>query len=126
MAHIEQDEDEKPLDPAMENVRRKMVRLQLVSAGIMGVMLMAVLAAVVYKVTQTPGKQAAVSGPLSVPSDQPLSVRAALPEGFTVDNTSLSEGQVLFFGHMTDGQRKAFVFDIATGRIIADIDVGSR
>jgi hypothetical protein len=126
MAHIEQDEDEKPLDPAMENVRRKMVRLQLVSAGIMGVMLMAVLAAVVYKVTQTPGKPASVSGPLSVPSDQPLSVRAALPDGFTVDNTSLSDGQVLFFGHMTDGARKAFVFDIATGRIIADIDVGSR
>jgi hypothetical protein len=33
---------------------------------------------------------------------------------------------VLFFGHMTDGARKAFVFDISTGRIIADIAVGSR
>ncbi len=37
------DQDDKPLDPAMENVRRKMVKLQLVSAGVMLVMLMAVL-----------------------------------------------------------------------------------
>ncbi len=33
MTQIEQDEqDDKPLDPAMEKVRRKMIRLQIVSA----------------------------------------------------------------------------------------------
>ena len=69
MSNVEPDEqEEKPLDPVMENVRRKMVRLQLVSAGIMGVMLMAVLAAIVYKVTQRAPETPVASSGFSVPS----------------------------------------------------------
>ncbi len=50
MSKIDHDEqDEKPLDPVLERVRRKMIRLQLVSAGVMVVALMAVLIAIVYK-----------------------------------------------------------------------------
>ncbi|PWE57076.1 hypothetical protein DEM27_05385 [Metarhizobium album] len=124
MSNVEPDEqEEKPLDPVMENVRRKMVRLQLVSAGIMGVMLMAVLAAIVYKVTQrTPETPVASSG-LSVPSEQPLAATVALPSGFVVENTSLSGNQILFYGRLADGQRKALVFDATVGRIVADIAI---
>ena len=46
------DGDEQPLDPAMERVRRKMIRLLAVSIGIMVIGLMAVLAAIVYKISQ--------------------------------------------------------------------------
>ena len=66
------EQEEKPLDPVMENVRRKMVRLQLISGGIMLVMFMAVLAAIVYKLTADEGNtQTAASAPLAVPSDGP-------------------------------------------------------
>ena len=44
------DLDEKPLDPEMEKVRRKMVRLLAVSIGVMFIGLMAVLGAIVYKI----------------------------------------------------------------------------
>ena len=51
MSHIEPEiEDEKPLDPALEKVRRKMIRLQIVSGCVLFVSLMAVFGAVVYKV----------------------------------------------------------------------------
>jgi len=125
MAHLDDDEQEdKPLDPAMENVRRKMVKLQLVSGGIMLLMFMAVLAAIVYKVTRPDGveKPLASTG-LAIPADQPLSLSAALPAGFTVTSTALSNNQILFYGTMADGTRKALVFDLSVGRIIADVTV---
>lgn len=126
MSNIETDDQEdKPLDPVMERVRRKMMRLQLVSGGIMFVMFLAVLAAIVYKINTRDGKPeaAAVSGGLAVPSDAPIKATAALPAGFAVSAVSQSGGQILFYGVMADGVRKAFLFDIAAGRTVAEINV---
>ena len=43
-------DEEKPLDPAVERVRRRMLRLMVISIGIMMTGLMAVLGAIVYKI----------------------------------------------------------------------------
>lgn len=128
MAHVDPDEqEEKPLDPAMENVRRKMVKLQLVSGGIMLLMFMAVLAAIVYKVTRPDGSEKPVaSSGLAIPADQPLNLTANLPAGFTVISTDLSNNQILFYGTTADGARKALVYDLSVGRIIADIAVSGN
>lgn len=130
MANVEPDEQEdKPLDPAMENVRRKMVKLQLVSGGIMLLMFMAVLAAIVYKVTRNDSaaeRPVAIGSGLAVPADQPVAATAALPAGFRVLSTSLSGTQILFYGEASDGQRKAYVFDIAVGRIVADVTLSGN
>lgn len=126
MSNIETDDQEdKPLDPVMENVRRKMMRLQLVSGGIMLLMFMAVLAAIVYKINTRDGKPeaAAASGNLSIPSDAPVKATATLPDGFAVSAVSQSGGQILFYGVMADGARRAFLFDIAAGRTVAEIDI---
>ena len=42
-------DEDKPLDPMVENVRRRMMRLMVVSIGIMMIGLMAVLGSIVYK-----------------------------------------------------------------------------
>ncbi|NKN35669.1 hypothetical protein HFC70_04795 [Agrobacterium sp. a22-2] len=128
MADIDtDDQDEKPLDPAMENVRRKMVKLQLVSGGIMLLMFMAVLAAIVYKVTRPDGSARPVAQPgLAIPADQPIVAAALLPAGFTVLSTDLSNNQILFYGTTTDGTRKALVFDLSVGRIVADVTVAGN
>lgn len=128
MSNIESDDQEdKPLDPVMENVRRKMMRLQLVSGGIMLLMFMAVLAAIVYKINSRESKPeaavSAASGGLAVPSDAPVKATATLPDGFAVSAVSQAGGQILFYGVMADGARKALLFDIAAGRIVAEIDV---
>ncbi|MCL6707302.1 hypothetical protein M8R20_09850 [Pseudomonas sp. R2.Fl] len=123
----EDQEEEKPLDPAMENVRRKMVKLQLVSGGIMLVMFMAVLAAIVYKVTQPSGSEPQTATPgLAVPSDQPVAATAQLPAGFAVTSTDLSGNRILFYGTTAEGVRKALVFDLVVGRIIADVTVAGN
>ncbi|MCF6367662.1 hypothetical protein [Rhizobium halophilum] len=121
MANPDLEEQEEPLDPAMERIRRKMVLLQLVSGGIMFVCFMAVLAAVVYKVSQGPESPVATNG-LDVPADQPLTSSVALPPGFDVRSVSLSGSQLLFYG-VVSGQQRALVFDLSVGRIVADVAV---
>ncbi|WP_337267581.1 hypothetical protein [Oryzifoliimicrobium ureilyticus] len=116
--------EDKPLDPAMERVRRKMVRLQIVSGIIMFVSLMAVFGAVVYKTMRVPAPARTPSAQSGlVPSDAPVSATAALPAGFVLQSTSFSGGQILFYGVTAQGVKKALVFDIAAGRMVADVTV---
>ncbi|MBB3398476.1 MULTISPECIES: hypothetical protein [unclassified Rhizobium] len=115
----EDDQDEKPLDPAMERVRRKMIRLQIVSGIIMFVSLMAVFGAVVYKTMRAPAKEPAAVMSAGVP----VSVTATLPPGFVIQSSSLSGGQIMFFGASAEGVMKSLVVDIQSGRIVADVTV---
>lgn len=119
----EDDQEEKPLDPAMENVRRKMIRLQIVSGFIMFVSLMAVFGAVVYKTMWAPAKQPTAIASGGIPSDAPVAATASLPAGFVLQSSSLSGGQIMFFGKTAEGVSKALVFDIKAGSIIADVTV---
>ncbi|RWX78921.1 hypothetical protein EPK99_10110 [Neorhizobium lilium] len=126
MPQPEIEEQEQPLDPAMERIRRKMVLLQLVSGGILFVCFMAVLAAVVYKVAQRPAQPPATvaSGSFAVPADHPLAATAALPGGFNIQDVSLSGSQLVFYG-LLDGDQKVFIFDLTVGRIVADVTVST-
>jgi hypothetical protein len=117
------DQDEKPLDPAMENVRRKMVRLMIVSGTVMVVSLMAVFGAIVYKAMRPTAKSPAAAG---VPSDAPVSASVGLPAGFVVQSTSLSGNQMLFYGVTEAGQHQAIVFDYATGHVVATVSVSAN
>jgi hypothetical protein len=125
MPQADFEEQEQPLDPAMERIRRKMVRLQLVSGGILLVCFMAVIAAIVYKISLRPAAPvtAATTGGFSVPAEQPLAATAALPPGFDIQQVSLSGSQILFYGAL-NGMPKVFIFDLAVGRIVADVTVG--
>jgi hypothetical protein len=124
MSKIDADEpDEKPLDPEVEKVRQKMVRLLVVSIGIMIVGVMAVLAAVVYRIAAPGEETAAVS--VAMPAGEggeAVASSVALPDGFTVEHVALEGGHILFYGSGTNGER-AFVFDIETGSLVAEIEV---
>lgn len=124
--HEPEHQEDEPLDPVMEKVRRKMVRLQIVSAGIMFVSLMAVLVAVVYKASNT-GETAkpAASGSFAVPADQPLAAIATLPAGFSIQSVSHSGSQILFYGTLS-GTRKALIYDLSVGRITADVTMAEH
>lgn len=131
MSKINDDDlDEKPLDPEMEKVRRKMVRLLAVSIGIMFIGLMTVLGALVYKFTRSDdsaatGAQVAGSS-LSVPSDAPVEGVAALPAGFAVESVTLDGARIGFYGRASDGSMRLIIHDISIGRIVSDIVVINR
>ena len=120
------DQEDKPLDPALESVRRKMIRLQIVSVAIMVVSLMAVFGAVVYKTMRPAAKPGSAAIAAGIPSDQPVAATAALPQGFTVQSVALSGSQVLFYGTTSAGQRQAIVFDYGLSRIVATISLSAN
>ena len=126
MTQIEQaEQDDQPLDPAMEKVRRKMIRLQIVSGAVMFISLMAVFGAVVYKAVG-PSKTATTATTNAVPSDAPVAATASLPQGFTIENVSFASGDMLFYGRLANGTRKALIFNVQAGRFVADVTIDAR
>ncbi|WP_271897145.1 fimbrial protein [Candidatus Phyllobacterium onerii] len=118
------DGDEQPLDPAMERVRRKMIRLLAVSIGIMVIGLMAVLAAIVYKISQ-PVPEVVTAVRSEVPG-QPLGA-ALSGEAITLDpgtrilSHNLANNTLSLETRLADGTRQILLYDIATKRVVARI-----
>lgn len=116
MTHSDDSEIEKPLDPATERVRRKLVRLLAVSIGIMLIAVMAVLSAVVYKVSSgsggarpQPGAELAIAIPAgadivetSLDGDRAL-LRIRTATGMQLLLVSLSDGSILASYALFDG-----------------------
>ena len=115
--------DYKPLDPTMELVRRKMIRTLVISIGTMCIGLIAVAAAIVYKVSSR-DEPAPAARSATVPADAPSEARAALPPGFSVQHVELDGNRLLFYGKAQDGSVHALVFDMGLGRVTADVTVG--
>ena len=124
MSNSKTDEsDRKPLDPTLELVRRKMIRTLAISIGSMFIGLIAVAAAIVYKVSSQ-NEPRPVASQAAVPADAPIEARAALPAGFAVQHVALAGSRILFYGQAPDGSMQAFVFDTAIGRFTAHVTVG--
>jgi hypothetical protein len=116
---VTNEDEDKPLDPAMEKVRRKMVRLLVISIGIMMAGVMALLFAIVYKINNK-STAPAVSSNVSVPqgSDE-ITGTIALPDGAQINSHSLSGNQILLDLTLADGSRELALFDMGQGRIVA-------
>ena len=118
------DEQEAPLDPAFEKVRRKMVRLLIVSASVIVLGLMAVVFSIVYRVNRLPQPATPVA---TAPADQDVVPAAqqsiTLPAGFTVASTALSGNRVLLFGTGADGKQLIVIHNIGTGKTVTQIDL---
>jgi hypothetical protein len=114
------DEDEKPLDPAVEKVRRKLVRFAIINLGLLFIALMAVLAAIVYKTNFKPEAPAVNSGAVvPSPSEQAfMSGDIALPTGARIVSQSLSGNRISIVTELSDGSHVIFLYDFAERRMI--------
>lgn len=122
------DNEEKPLDPAVEKVRRKLVRFVAINLGLLFLALMAVLAAIVYK-TNTSNEVAAVGGNEAVPSPAESGVMAGdilLPAGSRLVSHSLSGNRIVLDAELADGSRTLFIYDIAEKRMIGRFAVKAQ
>ncbi|MGI9356281.1 MAG: hypothetical protein ACR2PF_14110 [Rhizobiaceae bacterium] len=108
------DHDEEPLDPQVEAIRRKMMRLLMISSGTMMIGLMAVLLAIVYKVT---------SGTSSVPVAAANEI--ALPENAAIIDTALSGDRIMLTLKMPDGSREIRVHS-ADGKLSATYSISEE
>ena len=89
-----QPEIDEPLDPAIEAIRQKMMRLLFVSGGIMMIGLMAVLITIVYKINQGSG-----SGAARLVSEAEI----AIPAGATIMDTALDGERMMLTLKQADG-----------------------
>lgn len=114
------DDDEKPLDPAAERVRRKLVRFVAINLGILFAAVMAVLAAVVYKSgVSAPEEEAGVPAAADVlPSGE-----IPLPSGTRILSQSLSGNRLALHVTLAGGAQAIFLYDVAQGRILGRFDI---
>ena len=120
------DLDEKPLDPAVEKVRRKLVRFVALNLGLLFVALMAVVGAIVYK-TRTTAPPPIATLPMSeipVPADG-AAVEGAipLPTGAEIVSQSLSGNRLSLDVRLSGGGRAFFLYDLAAQRMIGHYTV---
>lgn len=113
-----QPDEDKPLDPAVEQVRRKMVRFFIVNIGLLMVALMAVLGAIVYKGFLQPKAPVAAPGAPSGP-EAALSGQIIVPAGARVVSQSLSGERLSLEIETAGGGRLIQIHDAATGTLIA-------
>jgi hypothetical protein len=124
MMTIQQDEDEQepPLDPVMERVRTKMVRLLAISIAIMMAGLVAVLGAIVYRIG--PGsKQETGSVVSQVPINPGVKARLDLPDGAKIQSVSLDGSNILLQLELPDGSRQLLIYGVNEGRVLGSIAV---
>lgn len=133
-AYYPQEVQEPPLDPAMERVRRKMIRLLAVSIGVMLIGLMAVLAAVVYKINRAPDENLAdgalsdIPGQAIVAPVEPqklIESQIDLETGTRLLSQSLSGDHISLETLLPDGGTELVIYDYRQSRIVARMRLGN-
>ena len=109
-------DEEKPLDPAAERVRRKLVRFMAINLSILFLALMAVVAALVYKSMTVPLEAPAVAS--DVPSNA-MSGKIMLPAGARLLSHSLSGNRLSLHVALAEGGEAILIYDTAQGRVVA-------
>jgi len=108
-------EEEKPLDPAVEKVRRKLVRFVAINLGLLFIALMAVVGALVYK-SRTAAPPA--TG-IETPSPEGIAEgQIPLPAGARIVSQSLSGDRISLSLELADGGRAIYIYDVAARRVV--------
>jgi hypothetical protein len=116
-----QDDEDKPLDPAVEKVRKKLVRFIAINIGLLLVALMAVVLAIVYK-ARTSSPRTVVAGEIASPEGM-IEADIVLPAGARLLSQSLSGNRILLDAELSDGSRALFLYDVAERRMIGRFSI---
>jgi hypothetical protein len=119
------DNDDKPLDPAVEKVRKKLVRFVAINLGLLFVALMAVVGAIVYKSGRS-APEAAASVVPSPAEGAMLTGDIALPAGARLLSQSLSGNRIALDAELSDGSRAILLYDIGERRIVGHFAVKAQ
>ena len=124
---LDDQEREKPLDPAVERVRRKLVRFVAINLGLLFFALMAVVAAIVYRAGRIETPPPAAVPEVQQPAEgETLYGEIVLPEGARIEGHALAGGRISLHVALPDGTRSIFVYDTGQGRIVGRYDVRTQ
>lgn len=117
------DDDEKPLDPAVERVRRRVMRFIAINLGILFVALMAVAIAIVYRLGARDDDMPPAAGAEGPAGPVAAEGRIELPTGARIISQALSGGRLAVQVEMATGERAFLIYDLAAGAVVGRIAV---
>ena len=115
-------DEDAPLDPAVERVRRKMMRLMGISVAIMMTGLMAVIGAIFYKISSNDDENVAVKPVVEQTATQ-MNGAIDLPVGSKIVKAELSGGHIVLSVETGEGELALWVYDMASNRVTAKIAI---
>ena len=115
-------DDVKTLDPAAENVRRKLKRFMFINLGILFAALMAVMIALVYKTfsTEPAGQQETQASS----SSELMTGNLLLPSGAEIVTQSLSGNRLALHVRRSGGGQSILVYDLNEQRLVGRYELG--
>ncbi len=130
-------DDDAPLDPAVERVRRKVMRLMGISVAIMMIGLMAVIGAIFYKISGSGSKKTVVAseGDHQVVMTETGEIKSLdvinsnitgtikLPAGARLINTEFSNNRILLTIKSDEDELFLWIYDLAANRVFSRITI---
>ena len=121
------EEQEKPLDPAVERVRRKLVRFVAINLGLLFLALMAVVVAIVYRAGRAEGPSTAAAPEIPAPAaGATFEGEIILPAGARILGHDVSDGRVSLHVERADGTQAIVVYDVSQAQIVGRLTIGSE
>lgn len=114
-------DEEKTLDPAAENVRRKMVRFMFINLAILFLALMAVMVALVYKSFGPAPRETVAQVP---PSTEMISGSILLPPSSEVVSQSLDGNRITLHIRRSGGGQAILLYDLTERRVVGTFEIG--
>ena len=121
--------EENELDPKVEMIRRRMMRLMIISILIMLVGLIAVFAGVIYKFNKsndTESQKETINGSSSVSNTSSEfvseTISVTLPEGARIIKTTMSSPYVLVELVLASADKQLLIVDLRTGKVVSKIE----
>lgn len=118
---LDDESEDKPLDPAAEKVRRKLVRFMAVNLGILFAAVVIVVAAVAYR-SMSP-RNAAPEDAMAVPAGEAVEADIPLPVGARIVSQSWSGNRLSLQVEGINHEQSLVVFDLAQRRVVARLRI---
>lgn len=119
MAAPRTSDDDKPLDPSVERVRRKLLRFMIVNLAILFIAFALVIGAFIYKSSLAPKRAVEQETQIRPPSvADAVAGTIAIPAGARIVSQTLSGREVLLSLELADGSRSFLLYDLQAARTL--------
>ncbi|MBN9076310.1 MAG: hypothetical protein BGN87_05300 [Rhizobiales bacterium 65-79] len=124
MAAPRTSDDDKPLDPSVERVRRKLLRFMIVNLAILFIAFALVIGAFIYKSSLAPKRAVEQETQIRPPSGaDAVAGTIAIPAGARIVSQTLSGKEVLLGLELADGSRSFLLYDLQAARTLGTYSV---
>ena len=123
------DEEEAPLDPVMERVRKKMIRLLVISMGTIFISLMVVVYTIVYKINTLPEdaeeeafNSSQIQASFNV-ADFQETIELNAPVGAELTSSQLEGNLLVLQFRLPNSQTEVRIVNLLSGEVVSTVSI---